>query len=90
MKVLLILALGWLLVFELYACESTPIEEQAIFCKPVESDECVTLRKKADRLAAIKDRRVRGTCPPSYVRYRDHRGERCVSEREVNRMLGDW
>ncbi len=87
-RILLVYALVLLVVG---SCHATSLDERAIMCKPVDSEECVSLRKQADRLAAIKDRRITGTCPPSYVVYKDHKGTRCVSEREVNHMLGgDW
>ena len=67
-----------------YGCETVSLEEQSIMCKPVDSDECIKLRKRADRLIHIRE----GRCPSDYVIYRDHKGSRCVSEREINRMLG--
>ena len=69
------------------SCETVSLEERSIMCKPVDSDECIKLRKRADRLIHIRE----GRCPSDYVIYRDHKGSRCVSEREINRMLGgDW
>jgi len=69
---------------ETFSSKGPSLDERAMMCKPVQSEECVALRKRADRQAVLRNR---PKCPSNYVLYRDFKGERCVSEREISRML---
>ena len=77
-----------LLILVIYGCahaDNKGIEDRAMHCEPVESEECIKLRARADRFVE-KQRKVI-TCPEGFVLYKDNFGDRCVSEREVRKWL---
>ena len=77
-----------LLFFIVSSCNAQPpLGDQAMLCKPVDSDECIELRDKYERQREARENNSNTPCPPGYALYINHGDARCVLVREMNRHL---